>query len=77
MVGLDKLKLIHLNDAKDDLSSHKDRHEHIGKGKIGIEGFRRLVNDSRLKNVPLILETPKDNLDSDKINLETIRKIKA
>lgn len=77
IVGLNKLKLIHLNDSQDKLLSHRDRHEHIGKGKIGLKGFRRLINDERLKDVPLILETPKDSEDDDRINLETVRKIKA
>jgi deoxyribonuclease-4 len=76
IVGLDKLKLIHLNDAQDEFNSHKDRHEHIGKGKIGIEGFRRLLNDDRLKDAALILETPKDSPEADKLNLATIRSLK-
>ncbi|MDD5730280.1 MAG: deoxyribonuclease IV [Candidatus Omnitrophica bacterium] len=76
IVGLDKLKLIHLNDAKDELLSHRDRHEHIGKGKIGLEGFRRLVNDSRLKDVAFILETPKDSDTADKMNLSLVRSLK-
>lgn len=77
IVGLGRLKLIHLNDAKDKLASHRDRHEHIGKGKIGLECFRRLVNDKGLKDVSFILETPKDTDDADKINLETIRGLKV
>lgn len=60
VIGLDKLKVIHLNDAKKDLGSKVDRHEHIGKGAIGLGGFKLLLNDERLKEVPLILETPKD-----------------
>jgi len=76
IVGINRLKLIHLNDTKDKLASHRDRHEHIGRGKIGLEGFSRIINDRRLKNVPLILETPKDNEDADKINLEIIKKLR-
>ncbi|MFH1610495.1 MAG: deoxyribonuclease IV [Patescibacteria group bacterium] len=64
-LGLDKLKLIHLNDSKTDLGSRVDRHEHIGKGKIGLKGFSALLSDRRLKNINLILETPagKEMLD--------------
>ncbi len=75
VVGLSYLKLIHLNDTKDKLFSHRDRHEHIGKGTIGLEGFRRIVNDRRLKDVAFILETPKDSDDADRINLETVRRL--
>ena len=75
IVGLDRLKLIHLNDTKDRLSSHRDRHEHIGKGKIGLEGFRHILNERRLKDMPFILETPKDSEDADKVNLAVVRKL--
>jgi deoxyribonuclease IV len=76
IVGIDKLKLIHLNDSKDKLSSHRDRHEHIGKGEIGLEGFRRLVNDPRLADVSFILETPKDAEGDELKNLEAVRKLR-
>jgi len=59
-IGISKLMAFHLNDSMGDLDSHKDRHEHIGKGKIGLEGFRLLMNDQRFDNLPMILETPKD-----------------
>jgi deoxyribonuclease-4 len=67
----DKLKVIHLNDSKNSLGEHKDRHEFIGKGHIGLETFRRLVNDKRLKNVLGILETPicSDSTYSEEISL--------
>lgn len=58
VIGLDKLHAIHLNDSKGDLGCRKDRHENIGKGKIGIEGFKSLVMDDKMHNVPMILETP-------------------
>jgi len=73
--GLDKMKLLHLNDSKKPLGSGIDRHEHIGKGFIGLKGFKNLLCDSRLKNVPLILETPKKEENDDKINLRKIRNI--
>ena len=71
-IGIDKLKLIHLNDSKKPLESGVDRHEHIGRGSIGIEGFRNILSDRRIKNVPIILETPKDDEDDDRKNLETV-----
>jgi deoxyribonuclease-4 len=73
--GLDKLKLMHLNDSKKPLGSGIDRHEHIGKGFIGLKGFRTLLADIRLKDIPLILETPKKADNDDKINLRKIRTI--
>ncbi|MEO5362159.1 MAG: deoxyribonuclease IV [Magnetococcus sp. DMHC-8] len=62
IVGLPYLKGMHLNDAKPDLGSRVDRHENIGKGRLGIEPFRRIVNDARLEEMPLILETIDDSL---------------
>ncbi len=75
IVGLQRLMLIHLNDTKDTLGSRRDRHEHIGKGKIGKEGFKRLLRDKRLKNVAFILETPKDSDIADRTNLALVRKL--
>lgn len=59
IIGLEKLKCIHMNDSKKELGNRVDRHEHIGKGFIGLEGFTNIMNDERLLNVPKILETPK------------------
>ncbi|HOX54822.1 MAG: deoxyribonuclease IV [Candidatus Omnitrophica bacterium] len=75
-VGLKYLKLIHLNDARDDFGTLRDRHEHIGKGKIGLEGFRNIVNHPKLKNVPFVLETPKASEEDDKMNLKTVKKLR-
>jgi deoxyribonuclease-4 len=73
-IGLDKLRIIHMNDSKKEFGSRRDRHEHIGKGHIGIEAFRNIVNDKRLKKVPMILETPKeDDLKEDIKNLKVLR----
>uniref|UniRef100_K1Q5R6 DNA-(Apurinic or apyrimidinic site) lyase n=1 Tax=Magallana gigas TaxID=29159 RepID=K1Q5R6_MAGGI len=58
VVGFRYLKAIHLNDSKGKVGNNLDRHENIGKGHIGTEGFRRIMNDSRLNNIPMILETP-------------------
>lgn len=70
-IGLSHLRLIHLNDAKKTCGSRVDRHEHIGEGHIGESGFGRIVNDPRLSNIPMIIETPKekDGGNADPANL--------
>ncbi len=60
VVGLSRLKVIHVNDSLKDLGSRVDRHQHIGEGKIGLAGFRLLMNDKRWEKIPKILETPKE-----------------
>ncbi|MFA5124652.1 MAG: deoxyribonuclease IV [Patescibacteria group bacterium] len=60
ILGLKRLKLIHANDSKTELGSHKDRHEHIGRGLIGLEGFRAIVQFAKQQKINLILETPHD-----------------
>ena len=60
ILGLDRLKAIHINDTMNALAAHKDRHEKIGKGHIGLDAFRRVVNHPRLKDLPFYLETPCD-----------------
>ncbi len=84
IVGLDRLRVFHLNDSKKPLGSRVDRHEHIGKGQLGLAPFRRLLNDARFENLPMVLETPKtegrrgepavDPLDQ--MNLETLRRLR-
>ncbi len=59
IIGLEKLKCFHINDSKKELGSRVDRHEHIGKGFIGKEGFTNIMNDKKIESVPKILETPK------------------
>lgn len=71
LVGLERLCCIHLNDSMFPLGSRRDRHEHIGQGHIGREGFLNLVKDPRLARVPMILETPK-GLDEEGRNLDAI-----
>jgi deoxyribonuclease-4 len=82
MVGLHRLRVFHLNDSKRPLGSRVDRHEHIGKGFIGMEAFRRLLNDPRFAGLPMLIETEKDRsregaqiiLDRfDEMNLRTLR----
>ena len=76
IVGLDKLGIIHVNDSLREFASGKDRHEHIGQGHIGLDGFRNLVNDRRLEEIPLILETPKgEDLAEDIENLRILRSL--
>ena len=76
IIGLERLKIIHINDSKKEFDSKRDRHEHIGQGFIGLEGFRNIVNDNRLVNIPLILETPKgDDLAEDIENLKVLRSL--
>ena len=75
-VGIEQVKAFHLNDSKRELGSRVDRHEHIGRGKLGLEPFRFLLNDSRFRRVPMYLETPKGRErgeDLDVINLRTLR----
>lgn len=72
LIGFNKLKLIHLNDSKKGYNSRVDRHEHIGHGSIGGEGLKRFANHPALKNIPLILETPKKSDEDDIKNLKTV-----
>ena len=84
LVGLDRLEVFHLNDSKKPCGSRVDRHEHIGKGCLGLEPFRRLLNDPRFAHLPMLLETPKlesaaskrRDVDAwDARNLRTLRKL--
>ena len=59
LIGFDRLRAFHLNDSKKPLGSRVDRHEHIGEGFLGLEPFRRIVNDRRFRDLPMLLETPK------------------
>jgi len=74
VIGREWLSAIHLNDSKNPLGSRKDRHDHIGKGQMGIEPFRFLMNDGSLRDIPMVLETEKDDeMTEDKENLATLR----
>lgn len=78
-VGLPRVKVLHLNDSKKPLGSRVDRHDHIGRGLIGLDGFKPFVRDDAFVNVPKILETPKEKDDQgrdwDQVNLQTLRSL--
>ncbi|HXT84569.1 MAG TPA: deoxyribonuclease IV [Verrucomicrobiae bacterium] len=69
IIGIDKIKVIHLNDSKGELGSKLDRHYHIGIGKMGNEGFKALLNNKKISHIPFIMETPIDDIRSDKDNI--------
>ena len=75
IVGVDELKMVHVNDSKNGLGSGLDRHEHIGMGYIGEEGFRALLHYPSIRELPLILETPIDERRDDQENLKMIREL--
>jgi len=78
IIGLNLLKCFHINDSKKELGSRVDRHEHIGKGYIGLNGFRNLMNDERLKHIPKILETPKGKEQKEDImNIDVLKNLIA
>lgn len=74
IVGIEKLKAFHLNDAKREIGSRVDRHEHIGKGAIGLEAFRLIINDPRFSDLPMIIETPQSETMSGE-NLRVLRSL--
>jgi deoxyribonuclease-4 len=74
-VGLKNVRVWHCNDAKAAFGSKLDRHQHIGKGTIGLEPFRRLLNDKRLSHAAFIAETPIDLPGDDHRNVETLKKL--
>ena len=74
-VGLEHVRLIHANDSKTNFASHSDRHEHIGKGRIGREAFGRIVRHPKLRTIPFICETPVDRPGDDRRNLRIIRQL--
>jgi deoxyribonuclease-4 len=75
-IGIERLAAFHLNDSKKEFNSRVDRHEHIGKGFIGVDAFRRLMNDKRFWGLPMCLETPKGpDLKEDKENLTLLRSL--
>jgi deoxyribonuclease-4 len=77
LIGLKRLRLVHLNDSKGDLGSALDRHEHIGLGKIGEKGFRSILGNKTIRTLPMILETPIDSRRDDLDNLRVARELAA
>lgn len=75
LIGLKRLHLLHLNDSKTDLGSRVDRHWHIGEGKIGLEGFRNIINHPLLKHLPGIMETPRKDDKEDLKNMKVIKSL--
>ena len=74
-VGTERIKVVHFNDSLSSAGSHVDRHQHIGKGNIGLEGMKRIINHPKLHNAAFILETPKVSDRDDKRNLAVARKL--
>jgi deoxyribonuclease-4 len=75
IIGLKRLKGMHLNDCLRDYGSHVDRHWHIGEGKVGLDGFRALLNHPAFRDVPKIMETPKDTEEDDPRNMRTVKSL--
>ncbi len=75
ILGLEHVRIVHANDSKAPLGSHIDRHENIGEGYIGLDGFRRILNHPRLRSKAFILETPVDQDGDDKRNLEMLKSL--
>ncbi|MGA1868955.1 MAG: deoxyribonuclease IV [bacterium] len=78
IIGIEHLMAFHLNDSKYDFASQKDRHEHIGKGLLGLQAFKLLLEDKRFFSLPMVLETPKSKdkgMDADKKNLKVLRSL--
>jgi deoxyribonuclease-4 len=73
-IGLEKIKVVHLNDSKKELDSHIDRHANIGEGKMGLEVFREIMNDKSFKDTPMVLEIPDSN-EKTKDNIELLREM--
>lgn len=74
IIGLQHVRAFHLNDSIHGLGSRRDRHEHIGRGEVGLDAFRLILNDRRFRRVPMVLETPKGpDLSEDRVNLGVLR----
>jgi deoxyribonuclease-4 len=72
-IGLDRLRVFHVNDSRSALSSHRDMHQHLGEGFVGMDGFRALLGGGRFRDRSFILETPRDAVDADEKNLNRLR----
>ncbi len=74
-IGWENVYLFHMNDSKTEFESKKDRHENIGKGFIGEEGFAAILNHKAIKNIDIVLETPKKTPEEDIVNIETLKRL--
>ena len=75
IIGIEKLKAIHINDSKNPIEAHKDRHEKIGDGYIGIEAFERIINHPKLRHLPFYLETPHEDINGYGKEIELLRNL--
>ena len=75
VIGIENLKAVHINDSKNSIGSHKDRHEKIGKGHIGIDAIKNIINNRYLKNLPFILETPHDSIEGYAQEIKMLRNL--
>ncbi len=77
IIGISKVRAIHLNDSKQGLGSRVDRHEHIGRGALGLEAFRHLLNDPRFAEIPMYLETAKEKEDGEEMDVVNLRVLRS
>lgn len=75
LMGADMIKVVHFNDSLSPIGSHVDRHQHIGKGNIGLEAMKRIINHTKLRQAAFIMETPKESDADDKRNIKTAKKL--
>ena len=75
LLGLSRIKVVHFNDSLSSFDSHVDRHHHIGKGEIGLQGMGRIINHPKLKNAAFIMETPKNTDRDDKMNIAVAKRL--
>lgn len=76
IIGLEKLHAIHINDSKNPFKSHKDRHEKIGQGSLGVEAFENIINHPKLRHLPFYLETPQDEDEGYRLEIEMLKKLR-
>lgn len=76
IIGLEKLHAIHINDSKNPFKSHKDRHEKIGQGSLGVKAFENIINHPKLKHLPFYLETPQDEDEGYRLEIEMLKKLR-
>jgi deoxyribonuclease-4 len=75
LLGLERIKVVHFNDSLSEFDSHVDRHQHIGKGRIGLAAMGRIISHPKLKNAAFIMETPKESDKDDKRNIATAKRL--